>query len=361
MADFQVSRADLRRCRVVPMPEPGQVTLPDGTILVGIDAFAFTANNVTYGVAGDLMSYWQFFPAEPGWGRIPVGGFGRVLRSGHADVAVGERLFGYFPMASHTVLQIAGAGPETLIEGSPHRRGLPVFYNQYVRTAQDPLYAPETEDRQMLLRPLFATAFLLDDFLAESSLFGARAVVLTSASSKTAMALAHLLSHNQRAAGGVIGLTSTRNRAFVEGLHCYDRVVTYDALASLPADLPVVTVDMAGDGELLARLHRHFGASLRYSCLVGITHWERMDRPADLPGPTPVLFFAPEQARKRAEALGPDALSRRLAAAWQRFLDASASWIRVVHGTGPEAVERVYRLVLEGKADPALGYVLSMR
>src|SRR5207302_380837 len=121
---------------------------------------------------------------------------------------------------------------------------------QYLNAAADPLYERETEDRQMLFRPLFLTAFLLEDYLTEGDLFGASAVVLTSASSKTAIGLASLLSKSQRAPDGVIGLTSRRNAGFVEGLGCYDRVVVYDDVRSIPAATPVAIVDMAGDAEL---------------------------------------------------------------------------------------------------------------
>jgi hypothetical protein len=70
-------------------------------------------------------------------------------------------------------------------------------------------------DGQALLQPLFMTSFVLDDWLVDSDLFGAELVVLGSASSKTAIGLAHLLTTNQRAR--VVGLTSERNAEFVRG------------------------------------------------------------------------------------------------------------------------------------------------
>ena len=57
----------------------------------------------------------------------------------------------------------------------------------------------------------------------------------------------------------MIGLTSAANAGFVGSLGCYDEVVTYDRVTSLPPDLPVALVDMAGNSELRERLHRHFG------------------------------------------------------------------------------------------------------
>src|SRR5690349_15950040 len=92
--DFVVRRDDLHRCEVRPAPPPAQVRLERGQVLLGVDAFGFTANNVTYAVFGEAMGYWSFFPAPDGWGRVPVWGFADVLRSEHPDVRVGERLYG---------------------------------------------------------------------------------------------------------------------------------------------------------------------------------------------------------------------------------------------------------------------------
>jgi hypothetical protein len=69
-------------------------------------ALRLTSNNITYAAFGDAMSYWQFWPGtgdDPdgtAWGCIPVWGFGTVVQSLHPGVAVGERLYGYWPMAS---------------------------------------------------------------------------------------------------------------------------------------------------------------------------------------------------------------------------------------------------------------------
>ena len=50
--------------------------LSDGEVLARIDRFALTANNVTYGVMGERIGYWKFFPVEAEEdGIIPVWGF----------------------------------------------------------------------------------------------------------------------------------------------------------------------------------------------------------------------------------------------------------------------------------------------
>lgn len=161
--------------------------LGEGQIRVRVEQFALTANNITYAALGDMLNYWQFFPTnEPGWGIVPVWGFGTVTQSLHPAVAVGERLYGYWPMGSQVVLSPQRANPQGFSDGAPHRSGLHAVYNHYLRTSADGLYRAENEDVQALLRPLFITSWLIDDFLADQQFFGAKRMLLSSASSKTA-------------------------------------------------------------------------------------------------------------------------------------------------------------------------------
>jgi hypothetical protein len=353
--DFVVERTNLRSSRVRRAPVP---PLADGQALLRVDAFAFTANNVTYAVAGDMMSYWSFFPAEAGWGRVPVWGFADVAASRCPGVSPGSRVFGYFPMSTHLVVEPDRVGPAGFVDGAAHRRALPAVYNYYTACAHDPGYRIEDEDAQMVFRPLFMTAFLLDDFLAEDGFFGARAVVLSSASSKTAVGLAFLL-HRRRGCE-VIGLTSAGHAAFVEGLGCYDRVVTYDRIGALPADLPVAFVDMAGNGAVVRAVHGHFREGLKHSAVVGVTHWERREAPGDLPGAPPTFFFAPTQIEKRTREWGPQGLQARYGEAWRAFLVFARDRFRIVRGRGEASVKRVYDETLAGRTTPDEGHVLSL-
>ena len=163
--DLEVDRTDLRRTRLTagrPLPDEPSA----GSVLFRIDSFGLTANNVTYAVVGDLIGYWRFFPAadEP-WGRVPVWGFGDVVASSHADVAEGERYFGYWPMSSHVLLEPVGVGPHGFMDGAAHRADLPPIYNRYQRAPRGPMPTPRRA--RSILQPLFGTSFLLDDWLGE--------------------------------------------------------------------------------------------------------------------------------------------------------------------------------------------------
>jgi NADPH:quinone reductase-like Zn-dependent oxidoreductase len=352
---FEVSRADWSECRFVreELPE-----LSPGEVRFEIDRFALTANNITYAVAGDMLGYWKFFPAEGGYGRIPVMGYADVVASAHDQVPVGERVFGFFPMGTHLTIQADPVTANQFMDAAPHRAETAPAYRQYARTATDPFHVAAHEDALMLLRGLFVTSFLIDDFLTSEDSFGASAFVVGSASSKTAIALGHQLS--KRGAGEVIALTSARNAEFVSSLGCYDRTILYDEVESLDASKPTVLVDMSGNGPVVTAVHRHLGDQLKHSCIVGATHHDAGAREENLPGPTPTLFFAPGQIQKRSQEWGPEVFQQRLAGAWSDFHKFSERWLQVVRGSGEADLERVYRTTLAGETLPTNGHVLSL-
>jgi hypothetical protein len=348
--------------------------LADGQVRVAIDRFALTSNNITYAAMGDAMQYWQFYPVanEAGdgiaWGRIPVWGFGTVLESHHPEVKVAERLYGYFPMASSVDLTPAKVSAGSFFDGAPHRAQLHSVYNQYTRCAVDPFYTADSEDVQALLRPLFITSWLIDDFLADNDFFGATndptqpgLMLLSSASSKTAYGTAFQLS--QRKGIAVVGLTSPGNVAFCESLGCYHRVLTYDQLDQIAGDAPSIYVDFAGNAAFRKALHTHC-KGLRFSSSIGATHVSDMGGGKDLPGPKATLFFAPAQIKKRSTEWGAQGLGQRLVQSWQAFVatvcNPQKPWLRVERHTGPAAVQQAYQQVLGGKGDPRLGHILSL-
>ncbi|HVF31852.1 MAG TPA: DUF2855 family protein [Acidimicrobiales bacterium] len=355
--DLLVKRDALHETRLTDEPPPA---LADGEARLRIDAFALTANNITYAVFGEAMGYWNFFHAPEGWGRIPVWGFADVVESAVPGLVEGDRFYGYVPMSEELVVTPIDVGERGFTDGAAHRSAMAATYNQYARTSADPDLGPAHEDAQMLLRPLFLTGFLIDDHLADNDRFGASSVILTSASSKTAAGAAFFLA--EREGLEVVGLTSPAHRAFVEGLGVYDRVLGYDEVDGLPGGRAVL-VDVAGSADARAAVHRHYGDDLARSVLVGGTHWDEQASPdarGPLPGPAPAMFFAPDQITKRTAEWGPGGFAERVRAAWSRAVAWSDGWLQVEHGRGPEAVQATYREVLAGRTAPSSGHVLSM-
>jgi hypothetical protein len=344
--------------------------LVDGQVLIRVDRFSITANNVTYAAFGDAMKYWNFFPTAPGdreagWGIVPVWGFGDVVESRCDGIEVGSRHYGYYPMATHLVVEPARVTGTSFLDGSPHRRDLHTVYNQYLRTSTDPSYDATREAEQMLLRPLFTTSFLIDDFLGDNNMFDASTVVLSSASSKTSYGTAFCL--HRRGSVNVVGLTSERNRAFTESLGCYHQVVTYDDLSQLAVE-PTVYVDMSGDAQVRFDVHRHLGDELHYDCAVGGTHWDATapssGTSGKMVGPRPEMFFAPSQVSKRNVDWGPVGFQERLGAAWTAFLGAAVSaerpWITPLAVDGADAVAVCFASHAAGEASPEFGHVASV-
>ena len=349
-----------------------ELPLHPGEIRVQIDSFALTSNNITYAAFGDAMNYWSFFPMTSAdatmWGRIPVWGFGTVVASQQPDISLGERFYGYYPMSSSVVLQPARLSPAGFSDGAAHRASLHPVYNQYVRCSADPFYTVDTEDMQALLRPLFITSWLIDDFLADNQFFGAACdagqpvvLILSSASSKTAYGTAFQLA--QRNSAEVVGLTSAGNVAFCESLGCYDRVLSYEQLDQISADAPCIYIDFAGNADLRRTIHTRF-TQLRYSSAIGGTHVDQLGGAKDLPGPKPTLFFAPAQIKKRSGEWGGQELGQRLLQAWKAFAarvtDPQDPWLVVHHHRGPAAAAAAYRKVLGGRGDPRAGHMLTL-
>ena len=355
--DFIVIRNDLQQCKLIETKLPDTAALPADALLVKVTRFAFTANNITYAVIGEQLKYWQLFPAPKDYGIIPVWGFGEVLASKHPNLAVGETLFGYFPMATHLVIEAADVSKRGLRDGAAHRQEVSPVYNNYARVSTDPTYAGQQGDFRALMLPLFMLSFLVDDALAENEFYGARRVILSSASSKTAFGLAHLL---HKRGIHVIGLTSKGNVDFVSSLGCYDEVVTYDQVAAIPSAEPVAYVDMAGNSALRESLHRHFGAQMVYSGRVGLTHRASEPDEPTLPGAKPVWFFAPDQIRKRGKEWGPGGIEQRFGTAWTELLPHLPNWLDVVERRGPAAVREAYLDTLQGRVPPDQGLILSL-
>jgi hypothetical protein len=356
MTDFLVKQSDFRDCRVVEGPPP---QIGRGQALLRVETFGMTANNVTYAVFGEAMSYWDFFPtAEQGWGRLPTWGFAEVETSRAGGLEPGTRLYGYLPSSSHLLVTPVDADDSGFVDGAPHKAELPSAYHRYLASGADPFYREDTEAVQMLLRPLFFTSFLIDDQLDDEGLATRGPVIVSSASSKTSIAAAFLLA--QREDVELVGLTGAANTEFVEGLGIYDRTVAYDAIDSLERG-PATYVDVSGDGDVRMAVHSHFGDELIHSMAVGATHWEEMGSgQGDLPGPAPSFFFAPTRVVKRSEDWGRTGLETRVADAWHPFCEWIEGWLETIPGQGFDAVQDAWVDVLEGRVAPQRAHVLTL-
>jgi Protein of unknown function (DUF2855) len=346
VSELRVRRDDVASCELVE-GESLREELDEGEAQLLVERFALSANNVSYAALGDRLGYWRLFPAPGGWGRIPAWGYARVVGSRSPALAEGQRMFGLVPMGVYLTVRPA-SHPVGFVDAARHRAELSPVYNQYLSLEGE----GEGDDAALVMRPLFGTAVVLDLVLSERWPGGARPVVLTSASSKTAYGLAHLLRGRQVQ---TIGLTSPARRAWVDGLGLYDEVLAYDEVGNLSASEGAVLVDFAGDRALLRRVHEQLGDALEGSILVGFTHRQLEADEAPLPGPVPEFFFAPDEMVSRGREL-----ARRYAVAWQEFAPVVERTMRIERITDGDELVRVYRQLIDGRVDPAVGHVVTL-
>lgn len=356
VTELWIDKSNFRNTRSV---EASQPTLRDGDVRVAIDKFALTSNNVGYAFSGEMIGYWRFFPTgEEPWGKVTVWGMADVVESNSSEIEVGERLYGFFPMSSEVVLTPGRVKAEYFMDVAPHRQELPALYNQYSRTSAEPAELRAIEDARCVFFPLFATGFVIADFLHDNDWFGANQILIGSVSSKTGYSLAKFLQANGYA-GQVIGLTSEHNRAFVQALGLCDQVVTYDNVDTL-ADVASVYVDMSGDGPLRAQLHHHLGENMVNSQIVGVTHWEAEPADDNLPGSQPVFFFAPAQIDKRNADWGAGVLTEKAYAASAALAMDLQALLKMESYSGVEACASVWREMLDNKISGQQGIIVSL-
>jgi hypothetical protein len=341
------------RLEDVPAPPCG-----DGQARLSLRCFALTANNVTYAASGFAIGYWRFFPTGvEGQGLVPVWGTAQVTQSDCPDLAVGTQLYGFFPLAEELMITPHADGHGGFVDVAAHRADLPAVYNRYT-----PVRAGDAgqDHLRALLQPLLATSFLLFDWLMDNDCFGAQQIIIGSASSKTGLGLCKYLAEPAGRHYRIIGLTSARNRAFVQGLNACDSVLTYDEIAQL-AQVPSVYVDMSGNGQVKERVHNTLSADLKHSCAVGISHWDQFQPHLEVAGVKPQFFFAPAQIAKRRADWGPGVVERKITESWKRLAAEAGAWLDIVVHDGIGQAAGVYAALADGSANPREGHIIRLQ
>ncbi len=361
ITEFQTYKSQLNKSRVVDVAVPAP--LEDGEILVKVDGFAYTANNITYGVMGEQLKYWDFFPAqgenaEP-WGLIPVWGFADVIESKSSEISVGERFYGYFPPSSLLKMTPTNVSPAMIVDGSAHRAHLPPGYNMYRRVLAEPGYDRANDNFRMLLFPLHVTSFALHDLLESNDWFGAKQVVIISASSKTSTGLAYGLQADNNAPP-VIGLTSARNIDLLNNLRIYDHVYTYDQITQIDASIPTVIIDMSADATVLSTLHTHLGDNMRFCSNVGLTHWDQPKTAEGIIAERSEMFFAPGHIQQRVKEWGMQKFEQKSRQFVAETAAKSSTWLKITEVEGITGLANIYSDICEGKVAADAGLIIKL-
>ena len=365
MRQLQTLKSDLSKTRIL---ETQNSDIQEEEISVSIESFAFTSNNVTYGVAGDTIGYWQFFKttedANNEWGCIPVWGYAKIIKSNVEELNVGERLFGYFPPGDILNLKPIKVTDKGFIDGKEHRKDLPAVYNNYLRLSGDINYDDKLDNIRSLLFPLHITSFCICDALEDHAYFGAEQIIVISASSKTAIGLAQGL-QDASSVPSIIGLTSQKNLEFVKNLNCYDEVITYDCLSDVNFNLKSVMVDMAGSRKILGALHGSLADKMLKCLTVGMTHWDNEVTAEDALGQAMLrerteFFFAPAHIQKRVKDWGHEGYNQKTSEFMKTRSIQSADWMQVKKIIGLENFISTYEKFVSGNINPSEGIIVEL-
>jgi hypothetical protein len=360
MPEVWVDRENYRNTKIV---DAELKPLREGQIRVALDKYGLTANNVSYAVSGDMIGYWKYYPVDSGdgvnWGKVPVWGLADVVESRSDDIAVGERVYGFFPMQTDLVMTPGQISETRFVDVTDHRRDLAELYNIYNRTQAEPARFRQLENERCLLFPLFTTGYVLADYLSDNDYFGAEQIIIGSVSSKTAFSMAAFLKSETDYDGQIVGLTSLGNRDFVENLDDCDLVVTYGNEEQIDRSLRSVYVDMSGNHALRATIHNHLEAKMVRSISVGATHWDAQRSGGNLPGAKPEFFFAPAHIGKREAEWGAAVLFQKAYAAGAQLAEKTSAALTVEFIQGPDAARNVWIDMLDNKVSPKRGMMVS--
>lgn len=328
-----------------------------GEVLFKINKFALTTNNITYAVTGFQLRYWDFFPAENDWGIIPCWGFATVIQSENESIKEGEQVYGYFPMAKYLKIEAGKINDHSLMDIASHRQEMAPIYNTYTRLGTEMKYPKAVQDYIPIFQPLFATSFLNYQFIKSSSFFEAENIIITSASSKTALGLAFMLHQNKSDdKKKIIGLTSSRNVAFVESVGFYDEVLSYDKVPNELENIPSMVVDMAGNADLLSNIYKHLDKQLKFISKIGLTDWSAASMEEKIP--VAKFFFAPTFAQAFFKKHGAKEANGMIVKTMFSFITQAKEWIEIGHMNTYADLEKKYLDMLKGEVNPSKGWLV---
>lgn len=311
------------------LPPPGQ-----GQVVLAVERFGLSSNNLTYALLGDMLGHWAPFPAAAGWGRVPVWGAATVVAGDPAVALVGARFVGYLPMATRVMMRAVAAHPG-LRDVSVERTGMLPLYRELRRIDIDPTWSDDLIDAEVLMLPVYKPAGLLDDDLRRA---GTRHVVISSASSKTSMGIARLLVDRGVHVTGLSGRARAQTAASVGA---FAQVLPYDDLDAIPVSEDTTYVDVAGDPAVARAVHERLGSALSHSIAVGGSHLAALGGPPapdpTLPGPPIVRFSVGQREVELTEQLGRAAVDQIEQDARQVLVPWADRTLRVQHVDGLEA------------------------
>lgn len=348
-------------------------------IVLRIDKFSMTQMTIGYlmkGFTRTFGGYHHFFSSkEDGVYRSAAWGIATVIESGHLKVPVGTRLFGPMPICKYFHQKVLRTIPASRNGDDPpvvefQNEDMPFNmqrFQEYEILAPSSAEDPEFEDWKLATKEIYTMAFYMDEqLLTETGQINS--VIISCASSKTAMALAYCLkmrggSAIEREMEHLVGLTSKEHYDFVVSTGLYQEVYTYDDVESLPTDKTIVYMDFKCDGALRQAITLKLGTNLMYNMVLGPAVFQKRMKDQVFEKRAREVIFDESTWRERRRMVAEvtkTGRNEKLRNSYKAYVERMKRYITVRHSCGLEQVKDVYENIYGNKASPAELHVCSM-
>jgi hypothetical protein len=352
--------------KVYQVPE-----LDEGKVLMRVDKFGFSHMSLGYlmkGFTRTFAGYHNFYKSSQGdnFYRSACWGYATVVESAHPKVAVGTRLYGLVPPSKYEVQSVSGfikgsKGEPSIVE---MEMGENVPYNmrrfQEMEVVEGNNDDPVVEDWRIVVKEIYTMAFYMDEqLLVETGMINS--VIISCASSKTALALAYCL--RMREMRYVVGFTSKEHLDFVKSTGLYHDVFCYDDVDKLPTDHTVVYMDFKCDGELRQRITLKMGTNLMYNMVVGPAAFQKRQKDQIFEKRARQVLFDEATWRERRRMVAEvtkTGRNEKLKYSYKSFVERMKQYIKLRHTNGAGALTKMYDNVYSNTASPSEAFVCSL-
>merc|ERR1711920_880896 len=220
----------------------------------------------------------------------------------------------------------------------------------------DPLW----DDWKMVFKEIYTMAFYMDEnLLVETGMINS--VIISCASSKTAMALAYCL--RMREMRFVYGLTSAEHLDFCKSTDLYHEVYTYDQINEMATNHTVVYMDFKCDGEVRQNITLRMGTNLMYSMTLGPAVFQKRMKDQLFEKRAREVLFDESSWRERRRMVAEvtkTGRNEKLKYSFKSFIERMKKHVKLQQVCGVKAFQDMYEAVYSNQASPSDAFVCTL-
>lgn len=369
---------------------PAEPTQQSGTVSLEILKSGLTANNTFYLRFGDKdpFNFFHCYPVDSTAELVqdkstshdefvhpPAWGVAQVVASTIDEIVVGTKYLGHLPIATSVTFKDVSVNEEgNMVVKRPK---VDAAYNVFRKIdPDDALLTEEYGDLALVCWPGIMTGFGCFSTLQMKGYYGADNLVITSASSKVALALAFYLKDSGK---NVVGYTSKSNVPFCQSTGLYSQILDYDA--DLDPEKKYVFIDIVGRSDIYSKNKScvtkliaigntvgatgkdvTFGlfppfATLKFLLtILGAPRWTR-----SWMNPVHDLYLVLDGHEELKEDWGLDKYKTLLKENTHAFCKNATFWITTHKCDTEDAIKKGFADVIEGKVAPSQAVILDVR